>query len=315
MTNNRRASGGKITAKRLIIFLLLSFGMTFAMFFIYVANFGWTVETDWYGAMAAAAMLMPMIANILTRIITKEGIENLFLSIKPRGNVRYFAIALLAPMICGIFIAVFAALLILPEGSLGKMTENLNIPEFLATVVYLFGVTIAGALLGFGEEFGWRAYMTPKFEELFGCAEKKTKSRKIIYQAIVFLIGGTLWSLWHAPIIACGHNFGTDYPGYPWLGIGLMCISCICFGVYLTALTKASGSVLPAALAHMSINNICGAVSGTLLGYIELPEEFTENVNDIFSYSLLCVIAMSVFFLITGIIILIIKNKRSENKT
>lgn len=303
MTNNRIASGGLITVKRLAIFLFLSFGLTFAMFFIYVANFGWTIETDWYGAMAAAAMLIPTIANILTRIITKEGLDGLLLSIKTKGNMRYFVIVLAGPIVCGIIIAVLSALFLLPDGSLGNMISNIDVPEFLATSVYLIGVTIAGTLLGFGEEFGWRAYMTPKFEELFGCGEKETKAGRILSQTAVFLIGGTLWGLWHAPIIACGHNFGTDYPGYPWLGIVLMCISCICFGVYLTSLTKASGSVLPAALAHMSINNICGAVSSMLLGKIELEQDMTGQISSGLAYPLILMSVMSAFFLITGITI------------
>ena len=33
------------------------------------------------------------------------------------------------------------------------------------------------------------------------------------------VVMGIVWGLWHAPIIAMGHNYGTDYLGAPWLGM------------------------------------------------------------------------------------------------
>ena len=298
----------KLAAKRLIIFLLLSFGMTYALFFIYIINIGWTMDSSWYGVMTASGMLMPAAANILTRIITKEGFENSFLRMKISGNIRYFAIGLILPVFSGVIISVVVCMTILPKGSLGNMFSNIDAAYFFSIITYLFGITVAGTLFGFGEEFGWRGYMTPKLEILFD-SEKKRLS-----QIIVFIIGGTIWGLWHAPIIACGHNFGKDYPGYPWLGIGLMCISCICFGIYLTALTKASGSVLPAALAHMSINNITNSLSSTLLGNIELSDEIAESLNSGFSYKLIDMIVMSAVFLAAGVLIMITNTKKKKKK-
>ena len=64
------------------------------------------------------------------------------------------------------------------------------------------------------------------------------------------LCGGIIWGLWHAPLTCIGHNFGTDYPGFPYVGIVQMCIFCTLVGVLLTILTEKSGSVWPAAFMH-----------------------------------------------------------------
>lgn len=290
MTNKKQ------TILRLIIYLFISFGIPFILVFIYVANFGWTINTNWYSPLAAFSMFCPMIANILTRIITKEGFNNSYIKMKIKGNIRYFVIALIFPFMCGISIAVFTALLIFPENVLGNMIEHFRFTDFLVLTAYLAAVTIASIFQGFGEEFGWRAYMLPKLETLMPFPA-----------AIIF--GGIIWGMWHAPIIACGHNFGTDYPGHPWVGIGLMCISCICIGLYLTALTKSCKSVLPAALAHIAINNISGSLSGTMLSYIDIPESTMAELGIDFSYSLLFVVITSLFALATGIIILLLSQK------
>ncbi|MCR5476997.1 MAG: CPBP family intramembrane metalloprotease, partial [Lachnospiraceae bacterium] len=67
-------------------------------------------------------------------------------------------------------------------------------------------------------------------------------------------VGGVIWGLWHAPLTCIGHNFGTDYPGFPYPGILMMCLMCILMGVLLTFVTEKSGSVWPAVFLH-AINN------------------------------------------------------------
>ena len=292
-SNNRTTSHSTLHTPhliRLVIYLIISFGIPFLLIFIYIANFGFTVENDWYGPLASFAMFCPAIANIITRLVTKEGTENLCLKIKFKGNIRYFLIALIFPIICGIITALIASLTLFPENSLSNMFQHFRYNDFAVLILYVVSVTIAAVFMGFGEEFGWRAYMMAKLE-------------KLMSPSAALIVGGIIWGLWHAPLVACGHNFGNDYPAYPWLGIILMCISCVCIGVYLTALTKASHSVLPAALAHIAINNMCGAISGTMLSYIDIPESELMKISSEFSYSLLFMITMSVSALAAGIAI------------
>ena len=80
------------------------------------------------------------------------------------------------------------------------------------------------------------------------------KLMKITSRGKALVIGGIIWGLWHAPLTCIGHNFGTDYPGFPYLGIIFMCIYCVLMGVVLTFMTEMSGSVWPAAILH-AVNN------------------------------------------------------------
>lgn len=80
------------------------------------------------------------------------------------------------------------------------------------------------------------------------------KLMKLMGQKRAFLVGGIIWGLWHAPLTCIGHNFGTDYPGFPYVGILLMCIFCTLIGTILTMLTIKSGSIWPATIMH-AVNN------------------------------------------------------------
>ena len=50
-----------------------------------------------------------------------------------------------------------------------------------------------------GEDAGWRGYLLPKLLEFM-------KPWKAV------LLTGVIWGLWHAPVIACGFNYGTAHP-------------------------------------------------------------------------------------------------------
>ena len=68
------------------------------------------------------------------------------------------------------------------------------------------------------------------------------------------LLTGFIWGIWHAPIIVAGHNYGMNYPGYPWWGIIAMCAFCIVAGVLFSYITLKTKSCWPAVLAHGALN-------------------------------------------------------------
>lgn len=94
----------------------------------------------------------------------------------------------------------------------------------------------------FGEEFGWRGYLLPSLLPLG--------------QWKALLIHGVIWGLWHAPVIAMGHN----YPSHPRLGILLMVLFCTLIGLLMGWLRLGSGSVWPCVIAHSTLNGFGGAV-------------------------------------------------------
>ena len=72
------------------------------------------------------------------------------------------------------------------------------------------------------------------------------------------LLMGVIWGLWHAPIIAMGHNYGTEYAGAPWLGILTMIWFTFTLGTFLGWATLRARSVWPAVIGHGAINGIAG---------------------------------------------------------
>lgn len=123
-----------------------------------------------------------------------------------------------------------------PE-QLDEMQTQLHLPTFwiVLTQSLIAGATI-NAIPAFGEELGWRGFVLKEFGPL---GFWKTS-----------LVIGTIWGLWHAPIILMGHN----YPGYPVIGVIMMVVWCILLSPMFSYVTIKSRSVIPAAIMHGTLN-------------------------------------------------------------
>ncbi|MCR5597050.1 MAG: CPBP family intramembrane metalloprotease [Lachnospiraceae bacterium] len=243
--------------KRLALYLLFSFAITWAWFLI--ANPKgtlWTEMPDERQSFLALGMLFPAISHILVRYLTKEGFAvtgegSMMLGISFRNRKWiWFVLAVLLPWIV-YELGDAITLLICPDFFDPEYYRTFDIEQkmlYLLPVNAMVCGTI-GSVAAFGEEGGWRGYMMPKMIRIFG----RTKA---------FIAGGIVWGLWHAPLTCIGHNFGTDYPGYPYVGILKMCLMCILLGILLTILTEKSGSVWPAAIMHAVVNMHPGILAG-----------------------------------------------------
>ncbi|MBP3295166.1 MAG: CPBP family intramembrane metalloprotease [Lachnospiraceae bacterium] len=249
----------KTEMKRLWLYLCFSFMITWAWFLI--ANPKgtlWTEMPDERQSFLALGMLFPAISHILVRYLTKEGFAmtgegSMMLGISFRNRKWiWFVLALFLPWIMN-ELGDAIRLLICPDLFDPEYYRTFDIEQkmlYLLPVNAMVCGTI-GSVAAFGEEGGWRGYMMPKMIRIFG----RTKA---------FIAGGIVWGLWHAPLTCIGHNFGTDYAGYPYVGILKMCLMCILFGILLTILTEKSGSVWPAAIMHAVVN----MHPGILVGYV-----------------------------------------------
>ena len=229
-------------------------------------------------------MLAPTFANILTRLITKEGLKDHYLRINLKGNVKYYLMAIFVPALYCFIEALIVAFRFGGDAPLFNDEIFVGISLLvsqIASVLYMM-------MPFFGEEFGWRAYLTPKLTEL-------------IPEPLAVLVSGIIWGLWHAPLTISGHNFGVDYPFYPFAGIALMCFDCVCMGAFLTLLTKRTNSVFPAAIAHGVNNSLVAGIIATAL----FSEELLENIGGT-SVSLIENTAMILPLIIVGIISYII---------
>ena len=72
------------------------------------------------------------------------------------------------------------------------------------------------------------------------------------------VVMGVIWGLWHAPLIAMGHNYGTEYPGAPWAGILATVWIMFILGTFLGWAVLHGGSVWPAVIGHGAFNGIAG---------------------------------------------------------
>lgn len=208
--------------------------------------------------LALGVMSAPALGNILTRWITHEGKRNLWLKPFTQKRLGVFWLAgwlvpaglVLLGMVVffGVFPSYFDRDMIGLTQLAGTQTQGVSLsPKMILLVSLLQALLLAPVLnsfFTFGEEFGWRAYLLPK---LLPLGEKK-----------VSILTGLVWGVWHAPIIAMGHNYGVDYHGYPWLGIIIMILFCVFFGVFMAWITLKEGSVWPAVVAHAVLNGVAG---------------------------------------------------------
>ena len=261
----------KAVKKRLIVYILLTFALTWGYVFAVVWPAVRGESLSGVPGMTPQLLVMlcmffPAACMLLTRLVTKEGFRNMLLRPRFKGHVRYYLLAWLGP---GVLVLLGAAVYFLcfpgefdPSGgyfkqimaAAGAPYEHQAVPmSILLAVQCAQGILLGGIvnlIPSLGEEWGWRGYMYPKLTELLG-------GRKAL------LLGGVIWGLWHAPLTAAGHNYGLGYPGFPWMGIAAMCVFCTAMGVLLMWLTEKTGSCLPAAVAHGAVNG-AGAL-GTLM--------------------------------------------------
>ncbi len=208
--------------------------------------------------LATMYMFGPAIANIITRILTKEGKENLLM--QPKFDYQRWKMYLAGWFLPGILtiIGMVVYFLLFPgqydsgltmlrdqisqSGSMNKLN-----PWFIVIVQTLQAMLLSpllNAIPTFGEEFGWRGYLQPKLMPLGG--------RKAV------LLTGILWGVWHWPIILMGHNYGSDYFGAPFLGpLGMVWFT-VSLSIIFGWVTIKAANVWPAVIAHGAINGIAG---------------------------------------------------------
>ena len=223
----------KLTAKRIMIYLILAFVPVYI-----ICIFGTDKDSNFktnFGSLSI--MWYPAIANILTRLLTREGFEDSKLRINMKGSGRYYILSAALPILLAVAGGIAELLRHLDGYSFSRGVKQLDGGKGIAASLMLCAVaSIVQLDRGFGEEFGWRAYLTPKMEELMP-------------SPLAITVSGIIWGLWHAPLIAKGYNFGKEV--HPAVAVVSMCIACVVLSFILTWLTKKTGSVWPAAIFHI----------------------------------------------------------------
>jgi len=285
----------KLELKRLVIFLFLTFSISWIPAIIFNKVFGYHewFETNKYPILFIPVGYAPALANIITRKITNEGWHDSMLHLKLKANIKYYIIAIFIVSIISILNGVFTTVTY-GKNDWSEIGLGLTGVEILSGVLPIFSVIPLLAFNTIGEEFGWRGYMNQKMEPLIGTTG-------------TIVVGGVIWGLWHAVLTVEGHNFGTDYDGYPYLGILYMCIFCTFTGIILMWITKKTGSIYPAAIIH-AMNNFGGKNIGQFF-ISGVSKDFDPTI----SQSLL--ISIPGFVVCTFFMILLLANNSKSKKS
>ena len=257
--------------KRIGIFLGFAFGIAWAVALVIALTGGLANSPDLGGGLtlafvwlAGGYMAAPALAHLLTRLVTREGWQGLYLRLNFKQGWRYWLVVwLVTPVLLLAGAALFY--LLFPQYFDAQLTTLRTMLETQAAqagqampqmalwpLVIVQGLVaivispIVNLLPILGEEFGWRAYLQPR---LMGLGERKA-----------MLLMGLIWGLWHAPVIAMGHNYGLEYAGAPWLGILMMIWFTFVLGTFLGWATWRAGSVWPAVIGHGLVNGFAGIV-------------------------------------------------------
>lgn len=118
-----------------------------------------------------------------------------------------------------------------------KKAQNFSFIGTLSAIgEMLFSSIIFLPLICLGEEVLWRGYLHEKLKHLG------------IFKASMLI--GTIWGIWHVPMILMGHNF----PGFPLLGPLFMCLLCIAGSPLFFWVREQGKSLLVPALLHATLN-------------------------------------------------------------
>ena len=255
-------------------------------------------------------MYAPTAAVLITKLLNR-GTHILGASFKPkfRGHIRWYLLAWLLPLAL-VFFGEFLSFGFFPDsfdvgmGALHStlasanpgtiVTDSAVYSTFFFSILLLITINVIPTMLyTFGEEVGWRGFLFPA-----------VRSRTTEVKANI--ICGIIWGLWHAPVIAAGYNFGTGYWGFPWIGILGMCVLATSMGIFLSFVTRKSGSIWPAVLAHGAINSASGKLYAVFL-----REDYSASANTTFvSY----IIQYIIPFLLLGVAMLIVFTRKKKGK-
>lgn len=316
----------RMNTKRILIFIAFVFVVSWAV--VLAVKQSGMMETNPTGGMMLANYIiitLPALANLFTRLVTKEGWGNLWLRPNFKRGWRFYLAAWLLPLLATI-VGGGLYYLLTPQA----FDPNLNqvrtafapIPSlaaqpwlaFLIIFVQTMVMTmIINGIVSMGEEFGWRAYLLQKLMVLFAGTHSGTngvQAPQNIGARRAALLVGLIWGVWHYPLFFLGSALT-----FPFLLIYLL-YTCSA-SVLLSWVALRSGSVWPASIGHGMLNGTsafptllsnttANALLGPgptglvgMLGYVILallllfkPNAFTEH-KEVHSEELRAVVGVS----------------------
>ena len=245
----------KTEALRVVIFTVLVFAMSLGIGAYYIKN----------DLSSCLLMFSPLAAAVITKLVTKDkprDLNDLLLGTNFGRSKKYYFYALGAGLTFDLVTAIACIALFGGEYSFGEYFLSEDSRKALCSVPLMLTESVFLIAIFLGEEYGWRAFLTPKLE-------------KLMPQWAVFIVQGIIWGMWHKPVLDMGQNFGKSLPFFPYSNYALMCTGCIFMGMILTWLTKKSGSIFPAALCHAALDEFASIAA------VFVPADVANSENNL----------------------------------
>ncbi|MFZ6030635.1 MAG: CPBP family intramembrane glutamic endopeptidase [Chloroflexota bacterium] len=266
-----------LTIKRIAIFLGFAFGIPWVVALILALSGVW--ENNPLQAVTLANLVFistPVVANLATRLTTKEGWGNFMLRPHFRRGWRFWLATWLLPFLAAVIGGALFYLLF-PQSfdptldGLRKLTASTPALAEINPWLFMLSITMQivliatpiNAVVSLGEELGWRAYLLPKLMAHFAEAGPANASAARRAAVLVGLIHG----VWHWPLffLSTKLDSGSAFP-FPLVYLVFTCS----MSILLSWATLRSGSVWPATIGHGAINGTA-ALAGYLLKGPALP--------------------------------------------
>jgi len=279
----------RLNTKRILIFLAFVFGISWAATLAFYLTGGMdnrVIRPDLAAVLWNYVFVVPApaLANVATRLITREGWRHLWLRPRfRRGWPFYLAVSLL-PLLAAI-VGSLAYCLFFPQSfdpSLSAARKDTSVPFPVAGIAnpwmlmlsYALQYTILQGLLGgvisIGEEFGWRAYLLQRLTDRFRGANDagiRTDGADGAAARKAALLVGAIWSVWHWPGLLIMMKLD---PVTSVLYLLVYLVSTCSLSVLLSWATLRSGSVWPAALGHAAAIGAVRVGAAVLKGELDL---------------------------------------------
>lgn len=230
------------TKKRIITYLLIAFGLTFATYALIALGREEGGGLDSFGVLIQWA---PAIGAFATLLIYQRNIRGLGFGL---GRVRYLVLSYFLPL--GVLLVTYAVIWLLGLGGVNSepvleeaaSATGISNPILLMLVIIGLGAT-AGLLLpaffALGEEIGWRGFLVPELA-------------KIRSFTGVALLSGAIWAIYHYPLVLI---FGAKRAGTPILyQLLVLTFQGIAISTILAWIRLMSGSLWTAVIFHAVLN-------------------------------------------------------------
>lgn len=270
--------------KKIGLFLLFAFGISWTcggILYLFGIEYGSTISVF---STAILFMCAPAIAAIVVqKFFYKQPIKDMGLKLREAKGWKFFWIPAIYILLCVLFlgtIALFGNILHIygfGEITLSTVDVLANINSYMSAtgapaisklpihpIALLLSQIVSSFLVGviintiptLGEELGWRGFLFNETKQMG------------FWKSNLFI--GTIWGIWHAPVILQGHN----YPDHPVLGVFVMVLFCVPLGYIMSYLRIKTNSVLAPALFHAALN----AIGGNLMMYTKNADNLIGGV-------------------------------------